>query len=42
MAALQDIKGGLSVNGELVNNLRYADDRVQITHSKEGEKLLTE
>lgn len=38
--ALQDINEGASVNGEIVNNLKNADDTVIIGDSKEGLQVL--
>ena len=34
--ALEDTKDGIKVNGELINNIRYADDTVLLADSLEG------
>ena len=34
--ALEEVNEGISINGKLVNNIRYADDTILLADSKEG------
>lgn len=40
--ALHDVHEGILINGELINNIRYADDSVILARNAEGLQLLME
>ena len=40
--ALEEANEGISLNGKLVNNLRYADDTILIADSREGLQTLVD
>ena len=40
--ALEEVNEGISINGKLVNNLRYADDTILLADSREGLQILVD
>lgn len=40
--ALYEIEGGLIINGQIINNLRYSDDTVLLSDSTEGLQRIIE
>ena len=40
--ALEEVNEGISINGKLVNYLRYADDTILLANSREGLQILVD